>query len=247
MYTNKVYIIIKKHQETMNKTRQIHKQIRRIHKILYKNYGVQGWWPVTDKESKRPTYKKRKKLSRNQRFEIIIGAILTQNTAWKNVEKTIIELNKKKLLDIHKIKALPLKKLSKLIKPTGYYNQKAKKIKAMIDFLKSGKEINRENLLSVWGVGPETADSILLYAYNKPFFVIDTYTKRILARMGLVKSNVSYNELQHMFHKALPRNTELFKEYHALLVEHAKKYCRTKPLCDECVLKEECKIKRSKQ
>jgi len=228
----------------MNKPRQNHKQIRRIYKqiynILYKNYGAQGWWPVTNKESEKPTYKKRRKLSANQRFEIIIGAILTQNTAWKNVEKTIIELNKKKLLDMKKIKALPGKKLGKIIKSSGYYNQKAKKIKAIIKFLESKKEINRENLLTIWGIGPETADSILLYAYNKPFFIIDAYTKRIFSRLGLINKKRSYNELQKIFHESLPRDAELFKEYHALIVEHAKRYCRIKPLCETCILKKEC-------
>ena len=224
----------------MNKTRQIH----HIYDTLYKNYGPQGWWPVTEKESRKPIYKKRGKLSANQRFEIIIGTILTQNTAWKNVEKALIELNKRKLLDKNKLKSLPAKKLGKIIKSSGYFNQKAKKIKAMLEFLESGKEINRENLLGIWGVGPETADSILLYAYSKPFFVIDAYTKRIFTRLGLAESKVTYQELQETFHKNLPKDQGLFNEYHALLVKHAIKSCRTKPLCEECVLRRQCEYSR---
>ena len=136
---------------------------------------------------------------------------------------------------------MPAKKLGKIIKSSGYFNQKVKKIRFMIEFLESGKKINQENLLSVWGIGPETADSILLYAYEQPSFVIDAYTKRIFSRIGLIHEKVTYHELQEMFHKELPKDHELFKEYHALLVEHAKRYCRTKPLCKECILRKQCK------
>lgn len=215
-------------------------KIKRIYDILYKNYGPQGWWPLTERYKFIPEHKGKKPSTKQRKFEIIIGAILTQNTAWKNVEKALVELNKRKLLDVNKLKSLPAKKLGEIIRSSGYYNQKAKKIKAMIKFLESKKPVTRENLLSIWGVGPETADSILLYAYNKLFFVIDTYTKRIFIRLGLAKENISYNELQEMFHKNLGKDVELFKEYHALLVEHAKRYCRTKPLCKKCILKKVC-------
>ena len=215
-------------------------KIRQIYDLLLKNYGPQGWWPLTERYKFIPEHKGRKADTEQRKFEIILGAILTQNTAWKNVERAITELNKRKLLNKHKIKSLPAKKLGELIKPSGYYNQKAKKIKAMISFLDSKKPVTRENLLKVWGVGPETADSILLYAYEQPFFVIDAYTKRIFSRLGLAKKNVSYTEMQKIFHTFLPKDIRLFKEYHALLVEHAKSYCRTKPLCKECVLRAEC-------
>ena len=216
-------------------------KIQQIHDILYKNYGPQGWWPLTERYSFIPVHKGKKPSSKERKFEIILGAIMTQNTAWKNVEKALVELNKRKLLDKNKIQSLPAKKLGKIIKSSGYFNQKAKKIKLMIDFLESGKKVNRENLLSIWGIGPETADSILLYAYKQPSFVIDGYTKRIFSRLGLTHEKVTYHELQEMFHKELPKDHELFKEYHALLVEHAKRYCRTKPLCKECILRKQCK------
>lgn len=215
-------------------------KIRKIYDLLYKNYGPQGWWPLTERYKFIPMHKGKKPDTQQRKFEIIIGAILTQNTAWKNVEKALVELNKRKLLDVNKLKSLPAKKLGEIIKPSGYYNQKAKKIKAIIKFLESRKKINRENLLTIWGVGPETADSVLLYAYKKPFFVIDAYTKRIFIRVGLVNKNISYDELQEAFHESLPKDIELFKEYHALLVEHAKRYCRTKPLCETCILRKEC-------
>ena len=215
-------------------------KIKKIYDILYKNYGPQGWWPLTERYKFIPEHKGKKPSSQQRKFEIIIGAILTQNTAWKNVEKAIIQLNKKRLLKLEKLKVLPEKRIAELIKPSGYYNQKAKKIKAMIKFLEPGKEVNHKNLLKVWGIGPETADSILLYAYEQPYFVIDAYTKRIFTRVGLVNKDISYNELQKRFHKALPKNVEIFKEYHALLVEHAKRYCRTKPLCETCILRKEC-------
>ncbi|KYK24439.1 hypothetical protein AYK26_06740 [Euryarchaeota archaeon SM23-78] len=215
-------------------------RIKKIYQIIYKAYGPQGWWPLTERYRFIPVHKGKKPSTKQIKFEIIIGAILTQNTAWKNVEKALIELNKRRLLDIKKLKSLPANKLGAIIKPSGYYNQKAKKIKAMIEFLELGKDVNRENLLSIWGIGPETADSILLYAYEQPFFVIDAYTKRIFSRLGLAHKNASYKELQKMFHKALPKDVEMFKEYHALLVEHGKRYCRIKPLCEECVLRREC-------
>lgn len=221
-------------------TRCIMNKVKKIYKIMIRAYGPQGWWPLTERYKFIPEHKGKKPDTLQRKFEIIIGAILTQNTAWKNVEKAITELNRKKLLDLERLKALPEKKLAELIKPSGYYNQKAKKLRLMIKFLKSNKEVNRKNLLSIWGVGPETADSILLYAYNQPFFVIDAYTKRIFSRIGLCKEYVSYENLQGMFHKGLEKNVELFKEYHALLVEHGRKYCRTKPLCKECILRKEC-------
>jgi len=216
-------------------------KVMQTHVVLYKAYGPRGWWPLTQKYKFIPEHKGEKPDTKQRKFEIIIGAILTQNTAWKNVEKAIINLNKNKLLSKEKIKALPEKKLAELIKPSGYYNQKAKKIKAMIEFLDSGKQINRESVLSVWGVGPETADSILLYAYEQPFFVIDAYTKRIFSRLGFCKEKAGYDELQELFHINLAKDINVFKEYHALLVEHGKRYCRKKPECKECVLKKECK------
>ncbi len=210
--------------------------IKKIHDILLKRYGPQRWWPTTLEGELHPTYHG-KTPNNKQRFEIIIGAILTQNTSWKNVEKAIINLNKEKLLSIEKIKSS--KKLPSLIKPAGYYNQKAERLKVVADFFLKNKSPTREELLAVKGIGPETADSILLYAFQKPFFVVDAYTKRIFSRIGFRFS--SYDELQNLFYSSLPKNIRLYNEYHALLVELAKNHCKTKPICKGCPIYSKCK------
>lgn len=229
------------------------KSIISVYKALLNEYGPQGWWPLTRKGSLIPEHRGEKPDSEKKRFEIIIGAILTQNTAWKNVEKAIANLNKEGVLSKEKIRILSEKELAELIRPSGYYNQKARKIKEVIKFLDSKKEIkkemNRKNLLSLWGIGPETADSILLYAYEQPFFVVDAYTRRISSRLGWCEENVSYEELQGLFHKSFStleekEKVKVFKEYHALLVEHAKRHCRKNPLstlCEKCLLRRKCK------
>ena len=194
-----------------------------IYKELLRKYGKQNWWPTTTK---------------NKQFEICVGAILTQNTSWKNVEKAIKNLVKNKALNKEKIKKLPAKKLAKLIRSSGYHNQKAKKLKEFVNF---NKKPTRENLLEIWGLGPETVDSILLYSYNKPVFVIDAYTKRIFSRIGLCDEKTTYHELQELFHNNLPKKAKLYNEYHALIVEHAKQHCtKTKPKCGTCPLRKQC-------
>ncbi len=200
-------------------------QIKKIYSILYKKFGPQGWWPTSTK---------------NKQFEVIIGAILTQNTSWKNVEKAIFNLNKEKLIDINKIKKVNLKKLASLIRPSGYYNQKAERLKIIAKFCSKNKSPAREELLAVKGVGPETADSILLYAFKKPFFVVDTYTKRVFSRIGLCKPDIKYEELQEIFHKSLNKNTKLFNEYHALIVELGKQFCTKQPKCKNCPIRNYC-------
>jgi len=204
--------------------------MKEVYNILLKKYGLQGWWPLHGKHSGNAPK------NNDEQFEISLGAILTQNTNWNNVEKALKNLRPIKINRLDKIEE---QKLAQLIKPSGYYNQKAKKIKLFIKFLKEKKEINRENLLGIWGLGPETVDSILLYAYNKPYFVIDAYTKRIFSRLGYEFR--TYDEWQQFFHENV--NKKIYKEYHALLVEHAKKFCKTKPKCKECSLKELCKFK----
>lgn len=199
-------------------------KIQRIYDTLFEKFGEQGWWPT---------------VTNNKQFEIILGTILTQNTSWQNVEKTIKALNLVFLINQNELKKIPEKHLAELIISSGYYNQKAKKIKAVVDFLDSGKEITRENLLNVWGIGPETADSILLYAYQQPVFVIDAYTKRIMKRFGFQQE--TYEDLQKLFHKSIKKDHKLFNEYHALLVRLAKENCKTKPLCDSCPLNVNCK------
>jgi endonuclease-3 related protein len=210
------------------------KKLLSIYNTLLENFGPQGWWPAeTD-------------------FEVIVGAILTQATSWSNVEKSISNLKKKGVLNpksLHEIKA---GSLAKLIKSSGYFNAKARKLKCFMDFLHCNydgnlsvmlsqpKERLRKELLEVWGVGPETADSIILYAAHKPSFVVDAYTKRIFSRIGFLKANASYDEVKHFFEKNLPKGVKLYKEYHALVVELGKTYCRKKPLCKECCVNRFC-------
>ena len=202
-----------------------------IYKRLFHAFGPQRWWPG------------------DSPFEIAVGAILTQNTNWGNVEKAIQNLKKHNALAVKSINNMPALKLAELIKPAGYFNVKTKRLKNFIHFLMnkyqgSMKRIRdgdiqviRENLLNVNGIGPETADSILLYALEKPVFVIDAYTKRVLSRHGIMGDEKSYDEFQELFHSSLEINARLFNEYHALFVKVGKTYCkRKKPLCEECPL-----------
>jgi len=203
-----------------------------IYKLLYKRFGPRHWWPGDTK------------------LEIIIGAILTQNTAWSNVEKAISNLKKSDLLKVKRLSQVSRKRLARLIKPSGYYNIKSQRVKEFLGFLNSrydGKIEKmfrtktsklREELLNVKGIGPETADSILLYAGQKPVFVIDSYTKRVFSRHRYIHEDASYEEAQEFFVKNLPRDVKLFNEYHALIVELGKNLCKSKkPLCSECPIK----------
>lgn len=218
-------------------------QLREIYNTFLQEYGKQGWWPINNE------YKKCETLSDAEKFEIIVGALLTQNTAWTNVEKALHELRKNNCLSIKAILETKHETLAHSIKSAGYNNQKADRLKIVAQFLLQHsldelqkmeiKEL-RTLLLSVKGIGPETADSIILYAFMKPSFVIDTYTKRIMSRIGCCRKDVSYDELQMLIVSAVEKDTELYNEYHALLVEHAKRYCRVKPLCGECILKDVC-------
>ncbi|MBW2980878.1 endonuclease [Candidatus Woesearchaeota archaeon] len=219
-------------------------KIHQIYSLLYKSFGKQGWWPTTLENELHPKHHGKAPKNDKERFEIIIGAILTQNTNWKNVEKAIFNLNKNQLLDINKIKKINKKRLASLIKPSGYFNQKAERLKIIADFYSKNKNPSRGELLDVKGIGPETADSILLYALGKTSFVVDAYTKRIFSRLGLCNGNCSYDELQQMFHKNLPKEQKLFNQYHALLVELGKNYCKTKPICKDCPLKRLCSYKK---
>ena len=202
-------------------------KIFNIYAVLLKEFGRQHWWPT---------------ISKNKQFEIIIGTVLTQNTSWKNVEKSINNLNKNNLIDINKISKINTKKLASLIRSSGYYNQKAERLKIMAKFLINNKTLTRNKLLNVKGIGPETADSILLYAFKKPVFVVDAYTKRIMSRLGYKQEE--YDEFQKLFEKNLPKKYELFNEYHALLIELAKNYCRKKPLCNNCPIKTFCSSRK---
>lgn len=206
--------------------------LEEIYERLFKTFGPQHWWP-----GETP-------------FEVCIGAILTQNAAWTNVEKAINNLKRERLLTPQALKKVSINRLARLIKPTGYFNQKAKKVKHFIKFLfdnyggslkKMFSEdflILRSKLLEVNGIGLETADSILLYAANKPIFVIDAYTRRILSRNNLIEPNASYIEIQNLFMNNLKNEASLFNEYHALLVRLGKEICKTKPNCSICPLKD---------
>jgi endonuclease III related protein len=198
---------------------------------LYSVFGPQYWWPA------------------DSVFEVMVGAILTQNTSWLNVKKAISALKEKKLLSASKLYQLPQKQLANLIQSAGYYNVKADRLRNFLKFFfgqYAGKskimaaqdlEILRAQLLAVKGIGPETADSILLYALNKPVFVVDTYTKRILSRHGLIKADADYSQLQNIFMRNLKNDVKLFVEYHALLVKLGKDYCRKQnPKCAICPL-----------
>ena len=185
-----------------------------------------------------------------------VRTVLTQNTNWKNVEKALYNLNKNNLIDIKKINNIKKDRLAGLIRPSGYYNQKAKKLKTFSKFLIKNYNGNlnlffknnlgklREELLSINGIGPETADSIILYAAEKPIFVIDAYTKRIYSRMFNIKKEIKYEELQKIFESNLKKDAKLFNEYHALLVELGKNHCKARnPLCTECPINKLCKTK----
>ena len=188
----------------------------------------------------------RASLSPASKFEIAIGAILTQNTAWTNVEKAIDNLVKLNLMDPNIILDIAQGELAEAIRPSGYYNQKAKKIKILTRFLLDGGFFEDDNipdradLLGLWGIGDETADSILLYAFKVPVFVIDAYTKRIFERIGILNDSESYKKFTRVFTNSLEEDSVTYQEYHALIVKHAKEHCRKKPLCDGCVLRRLC-------
>ncbi|RKD32768.1 endonuclease III domain-containing protein [Thermohalobacter berrensis] len=217
-----------------------------VYNKLLDYYGPQGWWPIIkeidgDLKSYYDLNNSLKVSSEEEKLEICIGAILTQNTTWKNAERALINLKRNNLLSVKKLEKLEKEKLAEIIKASGYYNQKAKKIKKFIKFLKSNKEINRENLLEVWGIGPETVDCILLYAYNRPYFVIDAYTKRIFNRLGVCSQKIDYHKLQSQFQQNIERDTYIYKEYHALIVKHCKDYCKKSPKCGKCPIRDYCK------
>ncbi len=201
-----------------------------IYSRLYSHFGPQHWWP-----GETP-------------FEVAVGAILTQNTNWGNVEKAISNLKKARKLNAVALHRLSEEKLSLLIRPAGYFNIKATRLKNFVSFLiedyagsmnrmkKEESLMIREKLLDVNGIGPETADSILLYALEKPVFVIDAYTKRVLSHHGIIAHGASYDSFQKLFHTNLENSVRLFNEYHALLVRVAKEHCRTKTICAACPL-----------
>ncbi len=206
-------------------------KLRSIYNELFEAFGPQHWWP-----GETP-------------FEVMVGAILTQNTNWGNVEKAISNLKRAEALEPLKLLKLPPLKLAELIRPAGYFNIKTKRLRNFLKFFVenydgSAKKMKaeplsklREELLAVNGVGRETADSILLYALDKPIFVCDTYTYRILTRHNLCGEEADYDELQSIFMDNLPEDINLFNEFHALMVRAGKEFCKPKPACEACPLK----------
>jgi endonuclease-3 related protein len=206
-----------------------------VYDRLFAAYGPQGWWPSNDP------------------FETIMGAILTQNTAWVNVEKAFVNLRAAELMTPRAIRSTPNEELAEVIRPSGYFNTKARKLKAIAEHLalydddtgrwrsRDAKELRAE-LLGVYGIGPETADDIVLYVAKLPSFVMDTYTMRMVDRIGVAPRRKRYQDYQALFEDNLPNNAPLFNEYHALLDEHSKAICRKRnPACGDCVLLEICR------
>jgi endonuclease-3 related protein len=204
--------------------------VKDVYKRLYQAFGARRWWPA------------------ETQFEVIIGAILTQNTNWKNVEKAIEKLKDKDLLNPARLYKIRNEELAELIRSSGYYNIKTKRIKNFIAFLQEEYRADldrmfqeemmvlRDKLLTIKGIGPETADSILLYAGEKPTFVVDAYTKRIFSRHGWISDNDNYEEIRNFFMENLNHDVQLFNEYHALLVYLGKEFCKKEPRCQECPL-----------
>jgi len=207
-----------------------------IYRRLFARFGPQHWWPAEEP------------------FEVIVGAILTQSAAWGNVERAIANLKAAGALLPGKLRRLPLSRLAKLVHPCGYYNAKALKLKSFAFWLGNhyGDDLDklfasdtddlRRQLLSVHGIGQETADSILLYAADKPVFVVDAYARRILGRIGLTPAKDSYAGYRAFFMDSLPADVKLFNEYHALLVRLGKDVCRRRPLCSQCCLSDICQL-----
>jgi endonuclease-3 related protein len=201
-----------------------------IYDLLLARYGHRNWWPAETP------------------FEVCVGAILTQNTNWGNVEKAIANLKGEALLSARGLRDVPLQRLAEVIRPAGYFNVKSVRLKGFISWLfdSYGGSVERmsaaewtgvrDQLLKVKGIGPETADSILLYACAKPSFVVDAYTRRLLGTLGLISGMEGYEELRALFMENLPPDVALFNEYHALIVQHAKEHCRKRPRCAGCAL-----------
>jgi endonuclease III related protein len=217
----------------------IKKRLISVYDRLYRAFGPQHWWPA------------------DSALEIIIGAILTQNTAWTNVEKAIANLKESAAIDIGQILHMTGDELAALIRPSGYYNQKAARLQDVLGYIDHnyGGDLDRlfdqplaelrEELLALKGIGPETADSIILYAALKPVFVVDTYTRRIFSRLGLVESDIDYEPLRAFFEDNLPPDLGLYNEYHGLIVRLGNRHCRKRPNCQGCPVSRSCRERKN--
>ncbi len=210
-----------------------------IYRTLRRAYGPQRWWPVTPTGREVPEYTGGPRTPR-QTFEVAAGAVLTQNTSWKNAASAITNLNRAGILDPAAISEIGEGELAEIIRSSGYYNQKARRLKVLARYLAGATQVTREGLLDLPGIGPETADSIMLYAFGKPYFVVDAYTRRIFGRMGVIDGESPYEEIRGMFETNLQRRVSLYREYHALIVEHGKRICKRNPLCESCVIDTYC-------
>ncbi len=200
--------------------------MKTLHKKLARHFPqARSWWPM----------------SRFGKWEVCAGAILTQNTNWNNVEKALDNLAAAGLVDAESTAHVSSIKLERIIKPAGFYTQKAERLKALAKFFVMNKNPMREDLLAIKGIGPETADSIMLYACDKLFMPVDAYTRRILSRLGIISGTESYENIRALIEKSLPKNARVYKELHAGFVELAKKHCMKKPACEGCPLAKDCK------
>ncbi len=198
------------------------------YQLLYAHYGEQNWWPAQSP------------------FEMMVGAILTQNTRWERVEDAIGNLKNANMLNPESIISCDSEHLQSLIRPSGFFRQKSCRLIELSNFLLAHggtrglkrwvAQCLRVRLLEVHGIGPETADCILLYALDKPFFVVDAYTRRIFSRLGIFESTMKYDDIQNFFFQRIPNSLQLFQEFHALIVRHAKQHCCSRPQCDGCPL-----------
>ncbi len=215
----------------------LRRRLRAVFEILLASHGRQHWWPAETP------------------FEVMAGAILTQNTAWTNVEKALARLTARVDLTPEALAAVPRSELAELLRPVGYFNVKAERLQGFCAVLLAaggeaalGREdtpMLRRRLLAMQGIGPETADDILLYAFERPVFVVDAYTRRLFGRLGVLDASAGYEVTRALFERALGLDTALFNEYHALIVRHAKDICRARrPGCTSCVLSAECPASR---
>jgi len=209
-------------------------RFKHIYQLLDKHYGPQNWWPA------------------DTPFEVMVGAVLVQNTTWKNASSAVTSLKNAGLMSVSAIRKISSSDLAGLIVSSGYFNIKARRLMALCKWLEDRGGVDqvkrqslkslRKDLLSVHGIGPETADDILLYAFGKPVFVIDAYTRRLFSRLGLILRDANYETLRGLFEEALEKDVGIFNQYHALIVVHAKNICKKLPVCERCCLKGECKV-----
>lgn len=219
--------------------------VGKLYRRLAARYGLQGWWPLPSSAG-RPGFDPRGYHpgiyglpGPRRRFEVAAGAVLTQNTAWGNAEAALSALAAGGLLTPAALLSCPPRRLAALVRPSGYYNQKARKLRVLAAFLAGlprGRVPTREQLLSLWGIGAETADSILLYAWHLPVPVADAYTRRLFFRLGWTGPRADYGELSALCGRGLPAQAPVLQEFHALVVRHAKEHCRASPVCRGCPL-----------